>query len=120
MKIILLLIALITIFSGLGQIVMPATILHFIGGDISAANQHSFGIIGMFMVLFGGMVLHTFYEPNTSKTVLIWAALQKLGAGIAVILAIQKGLFNSLAYAVAIFDLLTAGLFYLYIKKTFK
>ena len=69
------------------------------------------------MLLFGGMVIHTLYESNTSKTILFWAGLQKIGAAIAVGLAIQKGLFNNLAGLVAAFDLLSGILFFVYLRK---
>ena len=117
LKVILLIIAVLTFFSGLSQMIMPGFVLNFIAGDQSPSNSHSFGIIGMFMLLFGGMVIHTLYESNTSKTILFWAGLQKIGAAIAVGLAIQKGLFNNLAGLVAAFDLLSGILFFVYMRK---
>ncbi len=117
LRVILLLIAIATFFSGLIQMVAPSFVLSFIGGEIAPANSHSFGIIGMFMLLFGGMVIHTFYEANTSETILLWAGLQKIGAAIAVGLAINKGLFNGIAGLVAGFDLLSGILFFVYLNK---
>jgi hypothetical protein len=112
-----LIIAVLTVISGFTQMIMPSFVLNFIGGDIGASNNHSFGIIGMFMLLFGGMVLHAIYQANTSKTVIFWAGLQKIGAAIAVGLAIQKGLFNGLAGLVAGFDLISGVLFFLFWRK---
>jgi hypothetical protein len=117
LRVILLIIAVLTFFSGLSQMIKPGFVLNFIAGDQSLSNSHSFGIIGMFMLLFGGMVIHTLYEAHTSKTILLWAGLQKIGAAIAVGLAIQKELFNNLAYLVAIFDLLSGVLFFVYLRK---
>jgi hypothetical protein len=117
LRIIILTISVLTIISGLVQMVNPTFVLSFIGGDISPSNTHSFGIIGMFMLLFGGMVMHTIYEANTSKTVILWAGLQKIGAAIAVGLAINKGLFNGLAGLVAGFDLVSGILFFIFWKK---
>ncbi len=117
LKLIILGISVLTVISGFTQMTMPSFVLNFIGGDIGASNNHSFGIIGMFMLLFGGMVVHTIYEANTSKTVILWAGLQKIGAAVAVGLAIQKGLFNGLAGLVAGFDLVSGVLFFLFWRK---
>jgi hypothetical protein len=117
LKITALIISVLTLLSGLVQMIKPDFILAFIGGDTSQANRHSFGIIGMFMALFGGLVIHTIYEAKTSKTILFWAALQKIGAAIAVGLAIQKGLFNYLAGLVAAFDLVSGILFLIFRKN---
>lgn len=117
LRIALLGIAFMTFVSGFIQMVAPHFILGFVGGEMSPANSHSFGIIGMFMLLFGGMVAHTLYETHTSKTILFWAGLQKIGAAIAVGLAINKGLFNNLAGFVAGFDLFSGILFFVFWRK---
>ncbi len=117
LRIIILAIAILTFFSGLVQMLSPNFVLNFVGGQIAPANSHSFGIIGMFMLLFGGMVAHTVYEANSSKTIILWAGLQKIGAAIAVGLAINKGLFNGLAGLVAGFDLFSGILFFIFYKK---
>lgn len=117
LRILLLGIAIMTFISGFIQMVAPNFILGFVGGEMAPSNSHSFGIIGMFMLLFGGMVAHTLYEANTSKTILFWAGLQKIGAAIAVGLAINKGLFNNLAGLVAGFDLISGILFFVFWRK---
>ena len=118
LRILVLAIAVLTFVSGFLQMVAPNMVLSFVGGEISAANSHTFGIVGMFMLLFGGMVVHTIYEANTSKTIIFWAGLQKIGAAIAVSLAIYKGLFNGLAGLVAGFDLFSGILFLFFWRKT--
>ncbi|MCL6258128.1 patatin [Aquiflexum sp. TKW24L] len=110
-------ISVITIISGLTQVVMPATVLKVIGADITDSTQHLFGIVGMFMALFGGMMVHTVYGTHTSKVVVFWSALQKLGAFVAVTLGVVNGLFSWMALSVAAFDLFS-GLLFLYYMKT--
>ena len=43
-------IAVITILSGLSQVIKPELVLSIIGGEQSPGGNHSFAIIGMFMV----------------------------------------------------------------------
>ena len=51
------LIAIITILSGLGQMIIPGFMLKLIGAEVTATSSHFFGIVGMFMALFGGLLL---------------------------------------------------------------
>lgn len=117
MRSLLIIIGFITMATGLLQILAPDYILGYIGGDIVASNQFSFGIIGMFMLLFGGLCIHTLYDNDTSRTALIWCAVQKLCAGLAIALAVSKGLFNNVALLIAVFDIVTSLLFYNFIKN---
>jgi uncharacterized protein YjeT (DUF2065 family) len=110
-------ISIITIISGLTQVVMPGIVLKVIGADITDSTQHLFGIVGMFMALFGGMMVHAVYSTHTSKVVVFWSALQKLGAFLAVTLGVVNGLFSWMALSVAVFDLFS-GLLFLYYMKT--
>jgi uncharacterized protein YjeT (DUF2065 family) len=109
-------ISVITIISGLTQVFMPATVLKVIGADITASTRHLFGIVGMFMALFGGMLIHSIYSAHTSKVVVFWCAMQKLGAFVAVTLGVINGLFSWMALSVSIFDLFSGLLFLYYIK----
>ena len=117
LTLIIIAISVITIISGLAQVVMPATVLKVIGADISDATRHLFGIVGMFMALFGGMMVHAVYSSHTSRVVVFWSALQKLGAFVAVTLGVINGLFSWMALSVAIFDLFS-GILFLYYMKT--
>lgn len=110
-------ISVITVISGLTQVFMPATVLKVIGADITESIRHLFGIVGMFMALFGGMLVHAIYSTHTSKVVVFWCALQKLGAFVAVSLGVINGLFSWMAMSVAVFDLFS-GLLFLYFIKT--
>jgi len=111
---VLLAIGAITVVSGLVQAVAPGLVLGLIGGDPSPANRHSFAIVGMFMVLFGGMLCHALLASEHHPIPLLWAALQKLGAAGAVGLGVSKGLFAPLALLVAGFDLLSGVLALVY------
>ncbi|MCF6280787.1 MAG: hypothetical protein L3J28_01045 [Candidatus Polarisedimenticolaceae bacterium] len=101
-------IGVITIFSGLGQMIKPDLVLSIISdSEQSAGGNHSFAIIGMFMVLFGGLVVHALSTESQSPTAILWCTFQKLGAAFAVAIGVSNGLFSSLALAVAGFDLLS-------------
>jgi hypothetical protein len=101
-------IAAITVVSGLVQMIVPRLILEMLSSDTTPASLHFFGIVGMFMVLFGGLLLHAGTRPAHEQRVpLLWAALQKFGASVAVGLGVAKAVFASLALAVAGFDLLS-------------
>lgn len=103
-----------TVLSGLVQMVRPSFVLHTIGGDITPASSHFFGIVGMFMVLFGGAMLHALLSAVPQPIVVLWASLQKFGAAVAVGLGVGHGIFSALALLVAGFDLLSGVLMYWY------
>jgi hypothetical protein len=98
-------IAAITLFSGLGQLLMPGFVLRVVGAEVLPATQHFFAIVGMFMALFGGMVLHALLSARHHRIVLLWAALQKVGAFAAVTIGVSGDVFSPLAMGVAFFDL---------------
>lgn len=107
LKIFLKLIAIITIISGLIQLLVPGFVLGMIGGEISDSTLHFFGIIGMFMVMFGGLLFHALSGKQDRPVAVIWCGLQKYGAAVAVGMGIINGLFSWLAIGVALFDLLS-------------
>jgi uncharacterized protein YjeT (DUF2065 family) len=111
---IIVIISVITVVSGLAQLFMPGFVLGFIGAETAAPAAHFFRIIGMFMALFGGLLLHTVYNAAPDSTAVVWCALQKLGAAAMVGIAVQNGLFSAMALGVAAFDLLSAFLLFVY------
>lgn len=116
LKIILKIIAVLTVISGLVQLLAPGFVLNVIGGEVSPSTGHFFGIIGMFMVLFGGLLYHALAgsgDSNRSIAVL-WCGLQKFGAAAAVGLGVGRALFSWLALGVAGFDLLSGVLIMMY------
>jgi hypothetical protein len=109
-------ISLATVVSGLAQVVAPSFVLGVVGAEITPTSAHFFAIVGMFMALFGALMLHTVYSARTSTAAILWCALQKLGAFVAVALGILHQIFSVMAGGVAVFDLLSGVLFLYYLK----
>lgn len=103
-----------TVVSGAVQVVAPGFILGMMSAEVDAAGRHFFGIVGMFMVLFGGALLHALLSATHHPVVLIWAGLQKFGATGAVGLAVLRGLLSPLALGVALFDLFSGFVIFWY------
>ncbi|MGZ3765667.1 MAG: hypothetical protein ACXVA2_13445 [Mucilaginibacter sp.] len=117
LRIINLFIAIVTIFSGLLQIVAPGFVLKMVGGDITPTTQHFFAIIGMFMFLFGGLMVHALYSVQQNNAAVLWASLQKLGASLAVFIGIYHHLFLPVAALVASFDFVSFILLMVYYRN---
>lgn len=111
----LVLISGITVLSGLAQLLAPEIVLRTVGGETGPAARHFFAIIGMFMLLFGGALLHALFSARPQPVVVLWAGLQKLGAAAAVGVGVVNGVFGGLALAVAGFDLLSGVLIGVYL-----
>jgi hypothetical protein len=103
-------IAALTVVSGGTQLVAPGFILDIIGGDSNETSRHFFAIVGMFMVVVGGLLLHGMLQPPVPSYVLLWCGLQKFGAAAAVGLGVGRDIFEPLALAVAGFDFLSGVL----------
>lgn len=110
-------IAALTVVSGATQLVAPGFVLDIIDGDSNDASRHFFAIVGMFMVVVGGLLLHGVLQPPVPAYVALWCALQKFGAAAAVGLGVANDLFGPLALAVAGFDLLSGVLIALLWKR---
>ena len=121
-KILLILVVLISVasaVSGLIQLIWPAFVLGLVGGQATPTTLHFFRIIGMFMLLFGGLMLSTVYAALPSRATVLWCALQKLGASAAVVVGVSMGIFQWPATTIAAFDGLS-GLIFLYFMFTLK
>ncbi|MDQ3698145.1 MAG: patatin [Gemmatimonadota bacterium] len=105
-----------TVATGFLQIVAPGWMLALLRAEVTSTSRHFFAIVGMFMCLFGGALLHALFSRTVDRLVVLWASLQKLGAAIAVALGVASGVFSSLALLVAGFDLFsgTLGMLYLW------
>jgi hypothetical protein len=117
----LLLISALTVVSGLTQVVAPGFVLRLIGADVTLASSHFFGIVGMFMVLFGGLLLQALFAKAPQPIAVFWCGLQKFGAAAAVSMGVVREVFSWLALGVAGFDLLSGLLILIYwylIRKT--
>ena len=114
---ILLAIAGITVLSGFTQLLWPDLVLSVVGGTYTPAAAHFFGIVGMFMVLFGGLLWEGLGPRTLGPAALRWAGFQKLGAAAAVGLGVARDLFGPLALGVAAFDLLSGVLIFYYLMR---
>lgn len=111
-------IAIATLATGALQIAVPSAILGLIGAQPTPPlAAYFFGIIGMFMMLFGGLLLHALRGPGVERLPVFWAGLQKLGASLAVAMAVAKGLLIPLALAVAAFDLASGVLVFFFLYR---
>lgn len=117
LRLFLLGVAVATIASGIVQVIAPSLVLGLIGAEAGAVGAHAFGIVGMFMVLFGGLLWEGLTPRGPMPTALRWAGLQKLGAAGAVGLGVTRGLFGPLALGVAGFDLLSGLLIFVYLHR---
>ena len=88
--------------------------LPLLSAESTPTSRHFFGIVGMFMVLFGGMLWQALVRQPTPPVPVFWAGLQKLGASAAVGLGVYNGIFSALALAVAGFDLLSGIAIFIY------
>jgi hypothetical protein len=114
LRLALLAIAAITVITGAVQMAAPGFVLGVVGGDARQPAAHFFAIVGMFMVLFGGLLWQALRSPSPMPIPVFWAALQKLGASGAVALGVSRGLFSTPALGVAGFDLLSGVLAFWY------
>src|SRR3954454_24895826 len=112
----LVLISFTTLVSGIVQIFAPAFILALVGAEITAATKQCFGTVGMFMFLFGGMLLQVLLSRRMIAPVFLWAGLQKIGAFVAVGIGVMNHAFAPAAMLVASFDLLSGILIFAYMR----
>ena len=112
----LVLISVTTLISGIVQIFAPAFILGLISAEITAATRQCFATVGMFMFLFGGMLLQVLLSRQMVTPVFLWAGLQKVGAFVAVGLGVMNHVFGPKAMLVACFDLISGILVFVYMK----
>lgn len=106
-----LIISFITLVSGLGQMLAPGIVLSAVSdGSLDLAVRHFFAIIGMFMALFGGLLLVVLKIGKRDPWVVLFCGLQKFGAFFAVSLGVINGIFSTIALLVAFFDLFSSVL----------
>jgi hypothetical protein len=103
-----------TIVSGAVQAIAPGFELRMLAAESTPTSRHFFGIVGMFMVLFGGGMMHALCSPRHHPVMVLWASLQKCGAFAAVGLGVLIHVFSPLALLVAGFDLLSGVLGFWY------
>ncbi|MFL9912256.1 hypothetical protein [Paraburkholderia sp. RL17-337-BIB-A] len=110
-------IAAITVLTGAAQVIAPGSLLALIADtppDRLAAQL--FATVGMFMVLFGGILLNAQRRTEALSVVLLWGAFQKLLASAFVAWGVTHGVFIPAALLVAMFDG-ASGLLYLDLRR---
>src|SRR5260221_10988815 len=70
-------IAALTVATGVMQILWPGVILGILATDQTPAALHFFGLVGMFMALFGGVLLHSLFGGRDGPSVLSWGRVEK-------------------------------------------
>jgi hypothetical protein len=112
-------IAVVTVFSGAVQIPFGGTVLELLGAEPTTAACQLFATVGMFMVVVGGLLLHTLLRPRPAPEVLLWSGIQKAGACAAVAVGVLNSVFAPVALTVAAFDLATAALCLIYLRQVY-
>ncbi|MGW9413287.1 hypothetical protein [Arthrobacter cupressi] len=114
LRAVLAIIAVITVLTGVAEIPFGWFILPLLGAEPTPVALQLFGTVGMFMIVVGGLLLHTLLKQAPAPEAIFWAGVQKSGAFAAVGLGVLNGVFAAPALAVAIFDLATAVLCFVY------
>jgi hypothetical protein len=106
-------IAVITIGSGLIQMVASDAALSIMGFGAAPENVYLFRLVSLLTALFGGALFHTAWTRRCEPTVLLWSGLQKVFGALAVLLAVLGGIIQGNTLLVAGYDFL-AGLYVLW------
>lgn len=117
LRLLLIIIAGVTVISGLSQMIAPEFVLGIIGGDASVAVQHTFATVGMFMVITGAMFLQSLLRQSTEPAIPLWIGVQKILAAGLVYWGVQRGVFGNLALGVAAFDLVSGLFAFWFVKR---
>ena len=94
----------ITVATGALTAIRPGLVLGELSPRPTPMDRQLFGTIGMFMVVSGGTLHRALAAPHPERGVLIWSAVQKLGASAAMGIGVSHGLYARRALAVAGFD----------------
>jgi hypothetical protein len=106
-----------TLATGLVQLTAPTFVLGLLRADVSGIGPYLFRIVGMFMALFGGLIVQSLLDPRHHPVAIQWSGIQKVGAGIAVAIGVMTGAFRTLAWSVSLFDLASGILLFVYLKR---
>ena len=99
-----------TFASGIVLAAAQRFVLDILSAPTATSDRVFFGIIGMFMAIVGGMLTQTLLQPRPSAVIVGWSALQKLGASVAMSLAVALSVFSYYGIALAAFDFCSAVL----------
>jgi len=94
------------VVSGLAQVLRPDAVLAFMGARLAASEAllFCFAVIGAFIALFDGLLLHVMASQTRAASVaLLWVALEKLTYAAAVGIGVARGLFAPAALLLVAF-----------------
>lgn len=117
LRLLLILIAMITVISGIVQLLAPGFVLGLIGASPTASTSHLFATIGMFMAITGAMFLQALWTRSSERAVPLWIGAQKIAAAVLVGLGVARGLFGPIAIGVAGFDALSGLLAFVFLAR---
>jgi hypothetical protein len=117
-RLLLLVISGATILSGASQAVAPGLVLRVLSVDRTVVTRQLFATIGLFMVAFGGMLLHALLVGDGDGILVLWAGVQKFLASVAVIVGVARDVFGAVALLVAAFDLFSGIVCLVYRRRT--
>ena len=116
-RLLLIIIAIITVISGTAQLFFGEAILNIIAFNSAPDAAHLFATVGMFMMVTGALFFHSLVTRTGERVVSVWIAVQKLAAAILVTMAWKNGIFTPLSLGVAGFDLISGILAFLFWKR---
>ncbi|TDW30775.1 hypothetical protein [Cryobacterium psychrophilum] len=114
---VLVVLALITAITGVAEIVVPRGLLVLLGASPTPLAAQLFGTVGLFMLVVGGLLTRSLLRQVPNRDVVLWAGVQKFGAVVAVSIGVANELFGPIALLVALFDLATAVLLFVYGRR---
>jgi hypothetical protein len=106
-----------TVLAGAVQAFAPGFIAALIGAGSEPGTLQFAATVGMFMVLFGGMLLQATNEGPEARALVGWCAVQKLGASLAVTIGVVHGALGWFALMVAFQDFVSCFLLIGYFGK---
>lgn len=117
LRLILIVIAAITLISGATQMVAGGWVLGIIATSATGPEIHLFQTVGMFMVITGAMFLQSLVQRTDAPAISLWIAVQKFAAAVLVFIGWTKGYFIWLALGVAVFDFATGVLAFIFWRR---
>lgn len=93
-----------TAASGAALVAGPRPALRLLGAGTAEPAPFLFGVVGMFMVASGGLLVDGCRTDPPNRAALRWALVQKVGATGAMCLGVRSGRYQRQALAVAAFD----------------